>query len=484
MTLRLKLLVLVAGVTLFAATGVTTVALWRGLLQAQQQLSCEGASMASSIALGAQKWLGPNGPEDGAREALSPLLRRALQTAPLVRAWIVDRQGAVAACADLSGLGCVGGMPGSFRATETPVDSLRRLVAREPLESSAPIVGSNGSLAGAVRISYRSDGVLAEARRLATGAAVIALAWIVLGLSFGNLLLRRITRPLTEVVRATEKLSEGERIEVKVAADPELSELVAAFNRMSARLRENRAQMEQLIATLNERVARATEEGLRAERLVTLGGIAAGFAHEMGNSLHVISGFAAVAARELPADHPNRADMDAVKREAGRASAMLERFLFFARARSARRASQSVEPVLREAVEVIEPAAVEARVATDLRVCAALPDVNVDAELLRQAFVNLCVNAIQAMKGGGKLSVRALQQNGEVVVEFEDTGPGVPLPVREHIFEPFFTTKEKGTGLGLAIVRQAAEAHGGKAEVEDTGHGALFRIRIPWRASA
>ncbi|MGE5047943.1 MAG: sensor histidine kinase [Deltaproteobacteria bacterium] len=484
MTLRLKLLVLVAGVTLFAATGVTTVALWRGLLQAQQQLSCEGASMASSIALGAQKWVGPNGPEEGAREALLPLLQRALETAPLVRAWIVDRQGVVAACADLSGRGCRGGMPGSFRATEMPMDSLRRLVGREPLEASAPIVGLNGSLAGAVRISYRSDGVLAEARRLATGAAVIALAWIVLGLSFGNLLLRRITRPLTEVVRATEKLSEGERIEVKVAADPELSELVGAFNRMSARLRESREQMEHLIATLNERVARATEEGLRAERLVTLGGIAAGFAHEMGNSLHVISGFAAIAARELPPDHPNRADMDAVRREAVRASAMLERFLFFARARSARRASQSVEPVLREAVEVIEPAAVEARVTTELRVCAALPDVNVDAELLRQAFVNLCVNAIQAMKGGGKLSVRALQQEGEVVVEFEDTGPGVPLPVREHIFEPFFTTKEKGTGLGLAIVRQAAEAHGGKAEVEDTGHGALFRIRIPWRAAA
>ncbi|HET9752919.1 MAG TPA: ATP-binding protein [Myxococcales bacterium] len=363
------------------------------------------------------------------------------------------------------------------------MDSLRRLVGREPLESSAPIVALDGTLAGAVRISYRSDGVLAEARRLATGAALIALAWIVLGLMFGNVLLRRITRPLTEVVRATEKLSEGERIEVKVAADPELSELVGAFNRMSSRLREGREQMEQLIATLNERVARATEEGLRAERLITLGGIAAGFAHEMGNSLHVISGFAAVAARELPADHPNRADMDAVKREAGRASAMLERFLFFARARSARRASQSVEPVLREAVEVIEPAAVEARVTTDLHVTPALPDVNVDAELLRQAFVNLCVNAIQAMKGGGKLSVRALQEDGEVVVEFEDTGPGAPAQVREHIFEPFFTTKEKGTGLGLAIVRQAAEAHGGRAEVEDTGHGALFRIRIPWRTA-
>src|SRR4051812_33427675 len=288
MTLRLKLLVLVAGVTLFAATGVTTVALWRGLLQAQQQLSCEGGAMAQSIALAAQKWVGPDGPEEGAREALLPLLDRALDAAPLLRAWIVDRHGDVAACADVSGRGCHTGMPGSFRSPEPRVESLRRLVRREPLEASAPIISSSGTLAGAVRISYRSDGVMGEARRLATGAAVIAIAWILLGLVFGTVLLRRITRPLTEVARAAEKLSEGERIEVTAAADPELMELVGAFNRMSARLREGREEMEHLIATLNDRVARATEEGLRAERLVTLGGIAAGFAHEMGNSLHVI----------------------------------------------------------------------------------------------------------------------------------------------------------------------------------------------------
>jgi signal transduction histidine kinase len=203
----------------------------------------------------------------------------------------------------------------------------------------------------------------------------------------------------------------------------------------------------------------------------------------MGNSLHVISGFVAVVLRELPGDHPNRVDLDALKREAARASAMLERFLFFARARSARRALQSLEPVLREAVEVIQPAAVEGRVVTELRAESPLPDVDVDAELLRQAFVNLSVNAIQAMAQGGKLSVRALARGDAVLIEFEDTGPGVPPEVREHIFEPFFTTKEKGTGLGLAMVRQAAEAHGGKAEVENTGHGALFRIRIPAAAA-
>jgi signal transduction histidine kinase len=161
---------------------------------------------------------------------------------------------------------------------------------------------------------------------------------------------------------------------------------------------------------------------------------------------------------------------------------MLERFLFFARARSARPATQSVEPVVREAVEVIGPAAAENNVTTAVEVDPQLPPVRFDAETLRQAFVNLCVNAVQAMndKRGGKLTVRALRRDPGVTVEFEDSGPGVEPLVREKIFEPFFTTKPNGTGLGLAIVRQAAEASGGTIEVENAaGHGAIFRIRLP-----
>ena len=482
MTLRLKLLVLVAAVTLFAATGVTSVALWRGVLQAEQQLSQEASAVASSIAAAAQRWAGPQGLDEGAPAALLPLLRRELRDAELLQVSIVGPRGEIALCVDARGGSCAGVAPAA-RRTDSALDWLRRLVRGEAQEASAPIVDRDGSPFGIVRIAYRSDRVLHEARRLAGGAALIASVFVTLGLIFATVLLRRITRPLTEVVRAAEKLAEGEKIEVQVAADRELSELVAAFNRMAARLRERREEMEQLIASLNERVARAMEEGLRAERLVTVGGIAAGFAHEMGNSLHVIAGFAAVVLRELPPDHPNRSDVEALRREAARASALLERFLFFARARSARRALQPIDSVLREAVEVIGPAAIEARVETELSIEPGLPEVDVDAELLRQAFVNLCVNAVQAMNHGGHLSVRALRHDSAIAFEFQDTGPGVPPEARERIFEPFFTTKETGTGLGLAIVRHAAEAHGGRAEVESTPAGALFRIVIPVAAA-
>jgi len=220
---------------------------------------------------------------------------------------------------------------------------------------------------------------------------------------------------------------------------------------------------------------------LRADRLATLGGIAAGFAHELGNSLNVIRGYTGVVLRELPEDHPNKPDLEAVKRETKRAAALMERFLVFARSRATTTHHQPIEPVLREAVEVVGPAAAQAKVQTSVEVEDGIPPIEADAELLRQAFLNLGVNAIQAMQpGGGRLSVRLKRDGRGVAVEFQDTGPGIDPEVQKHVFEPFYTTKASGTGLGLAIVRQAAETHGGTVEVESApGRGALFRVRLP-----
>jgi two-component system, NtrC family, sensor kinase len=251
---------------------------------------------------------------------------------------------------------------------------------------------------------------------------------------------------------------------------------------MSSRLEERRAENQKLIAELEERVREKTREVLRADRLATLGGIAAGFAHELGNSLNVIRGYASVAERELPPDHPNRSDVALIRRETGRAAGLIERFLVFARARASHALRQPLEPILREAVEVVGPAAADAKVSRLVELEPGLPEVLADAELLRQAFLNLCVNAIHAMgpQGGGHLRATARLEGGQVVVEIADDGPGMPAEVARRIFEPFFTTKAEGTGLGLAIVRQAAEAHGGAVEVESApGRGATFRIRLP-----
>jgi len=482
MSLRLKLFVLMAGITIFATSGVTAVALWKELQRGQELLYREGATLAASVAVPAARFMGPDGARPEAADALGPILERMVRSAPLARAWVVDRTGRVVACAgQASHAACDPGMPSEFAPAESPVQALNRLLEPEGIVASAPVV-RDGQVVGAVRVDFEHDEVVGSARRLAWSAAMVAAFWIVLGQIFAAILLRQVVRSLTRVVDASAVLAEGERgLQLPVPPDRELADLVVAFNRMSARLRARRDENERLIASLEERVEQKTREVLRADRLATLGGIAAGFAHELGNSLNVIRGYTSVVLRELPGEHPNRPDLEAVKRETVRAAGLLERFLVFARTRTTKAQRMPVEPVLREAVEVVGPAAAQAKVDTSLTVEPGVPEVVADGEILRQAFLNLCVNAIQAMQpGGGRLEVRLRPDGAGVAVEFQDTGPGMAPEVRQHVFEPFFTTKASGTGLGLAIVRQAAETHGGTAEVEsEPGKGALFRVRLP-----
>ena len=486
MTLRFKLFLLIAGITIFSTSGVTAVALWRELLRGQELLYREGAAVAGQLAKPAARWFGPLGPSPGAHAALEPLLRRLVEDAPLARAWIVDRSGAVVACAARAGFDCPAGVPTEFAPAEAPVQALVRLMRSDGLVTGAPILGETG-LVGAVRVDFTHGEVVGSARALTWSTAIVAAFWILLGQTFAGILLSGLTRSVDRVVEAAEALGREESgLQLEVPGDRELADLVNAFNRMSARLRERRDENLRLIGSLEQRVAEKTREVLRADRLATLGGIAAGFAHELGNSLNVIRGYAAVALRELPEGHPNRPDLEAVKRETQRAASLLERFLVFARSRTTNVQRQSIEPVVREAVEVVGPAAAQARVATSVQVEPGVPDVQADAELLRQAFLNLCVNAVHAMQpaGGGRLDVRLRSEDGTAVVEVRDTGPGIPADTLKHVFEPFFTTKAEGTGLGLAIVRQAAETHGGTVEVESRpGEGALFRVRLPGAAA-
>jgi len=481
-TLRIKLFALIAGVIFFATSGVTAVALWREVIRGQELLAREGVAIAATGATGAAHWLRADGVEAGGKAALTAILGRLVESAPLDRAWIVDRAGKVAACVDRTTEGCPEGIqPTEFQSADWPLQALMRLMNPEGIIASAPVLRA-GEVVGAVRVDFTHEEVVGNARNLAIGASVIGTFWIALGLIMAGLFIRQVTKPLVRLVAAAEHLAEEHGVQLEEPEEVELADLVRAFNHMSTRLEERRAENGALIAELEARVQQKTREVLRADRLATLGGIAAGFAHELGNSLNVIRGYAAVAERELPEAHPNRSDVALIRRETARAATLIERFLVFARARASQAYRQPLEPILREAVEVVGPAAADARVKTTVELEAGLPEVVGDAELLRQAFLNLCVNAIHAMgaQGGGHLRALARADHDMVVVEIRDDGPGMPAEVVKRIFEPFFTTKAEGTGLGLAIVRQAAEAHGGAVEVESApGQGTTFRIRLP-----
>ena len=482
MTLRLKLFVLVAALIVFSTAGVTAVALWREVERGQELLAREGVALASTAATAAAHWVGEDGVRPGGEQAFPVILGRLLRSSPLDRAWIVDRSGKLLACTTRTGGPCPEGVPPTEFRTVDPMKALIRLVRPEGLIASSPII-SSGALVGAVQIEYAHEEVVGTARDLAWGASLVGILWVVLGDVLAIGFLRRITRPLDELAVAAETLAEERGVRLPEPEERELANLVRAFNHMSERLDGRRQENERLIAELEERVRKKTRDVLRADRMATLGGIAAGFAHELGNSLNVIRGFASVATRELPAQHPNRPDVEAIRREVTRAASLIERFLVFARARTTRAQVQEIGHILEEVIEVVGPAAAQARVERHLDVRADVPEVLTDAELLRQAVLNLCINAIQAMQEagtGGDLTVRARPEGGGVVIEVSDNGPGMDPENLEHVFEPFFTTKASGTGLGLAIVRQAAEAHGGQVEVEsERGKGATFRIRIP-----
>ena len=202
---------------------------------------------------------------------------------------------------------------------------------------------------------------------------------------------------------------------------------------MSARLEERRAENQRLIAELEARVAQKTREVLRADRLATLGGIAAGFAHEIGNSLNVIRGYAvggvARAARRLAGEGRRRGDPARGRRGPPRSSSASSSSP--APARSTRTRSRSSRSCARRRRWSGPPrrrrrSSGRSSSRRGSRTCVA------DAELLRQAFLNLCVNAIQAMqeRGGGRLAVRARRDGDGVVVEVSDTGPRASTPRR------------------------------------------------------
>ncbi len=320
MTLRLKLFVLIAAVIIFAMSGVTAVALWREVSRGQELLAREGVAIASTAATAASQWVSADGVAPGGEGALPAIVDRVLKSAPLDRAWMVDQGGRVLVCASRTEERCPEGLPPSeFRSAEWPLRALGRLIHPEGIVASAPIV-RDGQVVGAVRVDFTHEEVVGAARNLAWGAAAVAAFWIALGQILAAIFIQRVTGPLVKLATAAETLAEERGVRLEEPEERELADLVRAFNHMSERLDDRRAENQRLIAELEERVAQKTREVLRADRLATLGGIAAGFAHEIGNSLNVIRGYASVVTRELPEDHGNRADVEAIRREVARAA--------------------------------------------------------------------------------------------------------------------------------------------------------------------
>ena len=310
------------------------------------------------------------------------------------------------------------------------------------------------------------------------------------------LMMRFVAEPVKELVLGTRKVAAGDLSSaIAVTSDDEMGHLARSFNDMTDKLsradQEVKEHFDILERRFNEK-ARELKEAqahlLHTEKLAAVGKIAATVAHEINNPLTGVFTYIKLMERRIEEGRNSEKDIQKYReylatmgREVERTSAIVLNLLDFTRPKEPSRKVASINTLIDESVVLIKNKLsmnnVEIR-----RELGALPDIMVDPSQIKQVFINILVNSCEAMEKGGSLDIgsRYEEDDQAAVVEFRDTGPGIPPEILSKVFDPFFTTKEKGTGLGLSVVYGIVDRHGGKIEIQSQpGEGTRVAIRIP-----
>jgi two-component system NtrC family sensor kinase len=348
-----------------------------------------------------------------------------------------------------------------------------------------------------VGISLATSDQQLEAFRLRTLFAAAASA-VLLAVFFWLFTQRHLVRPIAALVQGTRRVARDQLdLEVPITWRGELGLLAASFNEMTRSLRKAHADLRHLMENLEHQVEDRTvalktaqDQLVRSEKLSSLGKLSASIAHEINNPLAGILTFAKLMIRMLEQGAPDDAtrrtivkNLQLVQRETERCSAIVRNLLDFARERPLALKDVAVNSVLEEAISLLANQIAIQGVKLD-RKLGTIPLVHGDFGQLRQAFVNVIMNACDASPKGGHLAIESTTiEDGRIVeVSFQDDGPGIAPEHLQKIFDPFFTTKEKGTGLGLSVVYGIVERHGGKIDIQTSvGKGTRVAIRLPAR---
>lgn len=305
---------------------------------------------------------------------------------------------------------------------------------------------------------------------LSIALAVSLLVWIVVF---------RTLSPIGRMRESAAAVARGDlRQRVAIRRNDELGRLAEEFDRMT----------DALVAR-DERLRAQAAELIAAERLATIGKMAAHITHEVRNPLSSIGLNTELLAEELEQLGPGAAEARAlvasIGREIDRLGDITEQYLRFARLPEPRKQSEDLGELVRSVAEFARAEIESAGLALELDLGSGVPAIAIDEGQIRQVLVNLLRNAREATPRGGRIRVAVRAEPEAVVLSVADTGHGVPREVVPQIFDAFFTTKEHGTGLGLPLVRQIVLAHGGSIACESApGQGTTFLVRLPATAPA
>lgn len=246
-------------------------------------------------------------------------------------------------------------------------------------------------------------------------------------------------------------------------------------------LREYSERLEEMVEERTKQLQEAQERLLRTERLATIGQLGASVSHELRNPLGTIKNSAYYLTMKLGyADEKVKKHLTIIENEIARANKIISDLLSFARDTKLALQMSHINTIVQYALshtQVPDTVKVITRLGEDL------PSVMADPDQIQQVFINMIVNAVQAMSDGGKLEISTRAEGDFVVTEFRDNGCGIPEENLERLFEPLFTTKTKGIGLGLAVSKRIIAAHEGSIEVaSEIGKGTTFAIKLPSQA--
>lgn len=337
-----------------------------------------------------------------------------------------------------------------------------------------PIRDISGNIIGVLYVGILEDKFADLRRNAVMTFLAIVVAGILIAFAISHWLARSILKPLKTIVDGSKRIASGDfNYQVKIDSKDELSTLGQSFNLMVASLKER-----------DERLKEVTRQQLmRSERLATLGQLAAGVAHEINNPIAGILTYIRLIQKKLAksplGDNDLKRYLAIMERETDRCGNIVRNLLDFARQSEPNLKSVDVNMIINESLELLDHK-LRLQNSEVVKRYDKIPPIIGDFAQLQQSFMNIILNAAEAMEKGGKLTIATRTANGMVEIEFTDTGKGIPQENLTKIFEPFFTTKQKGTGLGLSVVFGIINRHQGEIDVKsEVGKGTTFIIRLP-----
>jgi signal transduction histidine kinase len=318
-----------------------------------------------------------------------------------------------------------------------------------------------------------------------------ALVSMLLAIAIASFFSKRVTARIDQLRRGAEVIENGRLgYRLRIDSGDEIELLSKQFNSMASKLQESHQTLERKVEERTRELTESQEAMVQQEKMVGVGQLAAGIAHELNTPLGTIIGYAQMLREDLaqqPSAAANVADVDEIIGQAGRCRDLVKNLLNFSRRSSIEKTNANINDIVQKILSLVEHDFEMKGVRVHFELDSSLPTSRVNENEIAQVILNLANNAADSMPNGGELhvSTRYDEAVDRICIEVHDTGCGIKEADRTRVFEPFFTTKEvgKGTGLGLSICYKIVENHQGTIEFESvTGTGTVFRIYLPAKA--